>query len=264
MVNVPDFTLKVVDDHKTLFHTRIVVGKPNTPSPSFSAAIENILVNPTWHVPQSIIYNEYLPALEQDPGVLTRMGLVMDRAADGSISIRQPPSERNALGRIKFNFPNRYQVYLHDTPDKKLFAQERRAYSHGCMRVQNPTQFGEVLLSLAQPPELRYSADRLQRMFGSGEQWLNFKKKIPVHVTYMNAYVDDAGKLVVREDLYGYDARVRSALRGEYMAIAERSQKVTPGVIPASASNSARRIQARRQVVQEQPRRGGFFFPWFQ
>jgi murein L,D-transpeptidase YcbB/YkuD len=264
MVNVPDFTLKVVHDHKTVFHTRIVAGKPGTPSPSFSAAIENILVNPSWHVPQSIIYKEYLPALQQDPTVLTRMGLTLKHERDGTISITQPPSERNALGRIKFNFPNKYQVYLHDTPDKRLFAQERRAFSHGCMRVQNPTQFGEVLLSLAEPPELRYSAERLQHMFGSEEHWLNFKRKIPVHLVYLNAYVDDAGKLVIRDDLYGYDARVRSALRGEYMAVAERSQKVTPGA--AQHYNGPVRQAVRDQGYQYQSRGGGGFFgfPWFQ
>ena len=254
MVNVPDFTLKVVRDHTIAFHTRIVVGKPGTPTPVFSDEIENIVVNPTWHVPESIIYGEYLPALQQDPTVLARMGLVMEHNRDGSISIRQPPSERNALGRIKFNFPNRFQVYLHDTPDKKLFALDRRAFSHGCMRVQNPANFGEALAAIAMP-EQNYTADKLTRMFGRGEEWLKFKKFVPVHITYMNAYVDEAGKLVVREDLYGYDGRVRSALRGEYMAMNERSQRVTPG---ASASRRPR-YEQQRQVVQEQPS----FFRWF-
>lgn len=254
MVNVPDFTLKVVRDHKTVFHTRIVVGKPSTPTPSFAAAIENILVNPTWHVPQSIIYNEYLPALREDPTVLARMGLVMERNRDGTISIRQPPGERNALGRLKFNFPNRFQVYLHDTPDKNLFNHERRAYSHGCMRVQNPTQFGEVLTSIAMP-ENKYTAERLRSMFGTGERWLKFSKPIPVYLVYLNAYVDDAGKLVVREDLYGYDQRVQSALRGEYLSVSERSQRVSPTA-----------MRRARQIVQEVPRqpRGFFLFPWFQ
>ena len=253
MVNVPDFSLKTVHNGTTVFKTRIVVGKPATPSPSFSAQIENILVNPTWHVPESIIYGEYLPALAQDPGVLARMGLVVERGADGRIAIRQPPGERNALGRIKFNFPNRFHVYLHDTPDKKLFEHEKRAFSHGCMRVQNPAQFGEVLASIAIPQE-RYTAERLTRMFGGGEQWLKFKAPIPVHLTYMNAYVDEHGKLVVREDLYGYDGRVQAALRGEYIAIAERSQRVTPGATATDARTRGRRI------VQDQQRG---FFPFF-
>ena len=258
IVNVPDFSLKVVHNDSVTYRTRIVVGKPNTPSPSFTAKIESIQVNPTWHVPQSIIYNEYLPALQQDPTVLSRMGLVMERARDGSIAIRQPPGERNALGRIKFNFPNRFQVYLHDTPDKNLFTHDRRAYSHGCMRVQNPTQFGEALAAIALPQE-RYTAQRLASMFGSGEQWLRFKTPVPVYLLYMNAYVDDAGKLVVREDLYGYDGRVRAALRGAALpAIAEKSQVVRP------EQSAGRRGRGDRRVVQDYPQRGGWFPFFFQ
>ncbi|MBN8919519.1 MAG: L,D-transpeptidase family protein [Rhizobiales bacterium] len=259
MVNIPDYTLRVVRNHKVSFHTRIVVGKPNTPSPSFAATIETIQVNPTWHVPQSIIYNEYLPALRQDPTVLARMGLVMEHNRDGSVSIRQPPGERNALGRIKFNFPNRFQVYLHDTPDKNLFNHDRRAYSHGCMRVQNPTMFGEALAAIALPGD-GFTSSRFQSMFGSGERWIKFQNKIPVYLTYMNAYVDEAGKLVVRPDIYGYDGRVQSAIRGQYVQVQERSQRVD-----ASAMRRA------RQIVQEYPRqppqqqqRGFFPFPWFQ
>ena len=259
MVNIPDFSLKVVRANKQIWNTRIVVGKPATPSPSFSAAIENILVNPTWHVPQSIIYGEYLPALQQDPSVLARMGLIMERERDGTISIRQPPGPKNALGRIKFNFPNRFQVYLHDTPDKNLFAHDRRAYSHGCMRVQNPDKFGEVLLSIAMPQE-RYTAERLTGMFGGSEQWLKFKKTIPVYLVYMNAYVNEEDKLVVREDLYGYDGRVQSALRGEYTAIAERSQRVTPGVPVAGGGQGGRRT---REAYQQPQQRGWSFFPFF-
>ena len=258
MVNVPDFTLKLMHNGAATFRTRIVVGKPGTPSPSFATKMENILVNPTWHVPESIIYNEYLPALQQDPTVLSRMGLVVEHTRDGRIAIRQPPGERNALGRIKFNIPNRFQVYLHDTPDKNLFNHDKRAYSHGCMRVQNPLQFGEALLSIAMPQE-HYTADRLQRMFGSGEQWLKFKQHIPVYLMYLNAYVDDAGKLVVREDLYGYDGRVRAALRGEGLpALAEKSQVVRP----VHAAGGGRRYD--RRVVQQQPQRGFFLFPFFQ
>ena len=105
-----------------------------------------ITVNPTWNVPPSIIRNEYLPALARDPGALARIGLQIGHNKDGSIRIFQPPGERNALGRIRFNFPNRFLVYQHDTPDKNLFAHETRAYSHGCMRVQNPDQYAEALL----------------------------------------------------------------------------------------------------------------------
>ena len=117
-----------------------MVGKPHTPTPILTETMKYITVNPTWNVPPSIVYNEYLPALQQDPTVLARMGLKVSQNADGSVHISQPPGERNALGRIRFNFPNRFLVYQHDTPDKQLFAHDKRAYSHGCMRVQDPAQ----------------------------------------------------------------------------------------------------------------------------
>src|SRR5262249_13011191 len=126
----------------------------------------------------------------------------------------------NALGRIRFNFPNKFLVYQHDTPDKHLFAHDKRAYSHGCMRVQDPLKYGEVLLSIATPNE-HYTAERLHRMFGSNEQQINFAMHIPVHTTYQTAYVDDAGKLVVRDDVYGRDSRVLATLKGEERKIAD-------------------------------------------
>ena len=128
-----------------------------------------ITVNPTWNVPPSIINNEYLPALAQDPTVLDRMGLKMERNRDGSVHIYQPPGEANALGRIRFNFPNKFLVYQHDTPDKYLFAQDQRAFSHGCMRVQFPDKYAEVLLNIANPKD-GYTADKIRRMYGTGER----------------------------------------------------------------------------------------------
>jgi L,D-transpeptidase YcbB len=258
VVNVPDFTLSMVRNGKQIFHTRIVVGKPSTPTPIFSDEIETIQVNPTWHVPQSIIYGEYLPALERDPEALRRMGLILSHNADGSISVRQPPGEKNALGRIKFNFPNKFQVYLHDTPQRNLFSHDRRAYSAGCMRVQNPEQFGEHLLSIGLPDE-GYTAQRLTRMYGGNEQWIRLKRFVPVHLVYMNAYVDDAGKLVVRPDVYGYDGRVQSALKGRYQVVNERSQRVNP--------TQVRRDYRPRVAVEQQRQRtqqpGFFLFPFF-
>ena len=149
MVNIPDFTLKVVHDHQEQWHTKIVAGKPQTPTPLLTASMDTILVNPSWHVPQSIIQNELLPRYGRDPNIFTRMGLKVKRRPDGTLTVTQPPGAANALGRIKFNFPNKFQVYLHDTPQKQLFAADKRAFSHGCMRVEDPTKFGEVMLHLA-------------------------------------------------------------------------------------------------------------------
>jgi murein L,D-transpeptidase YcbB/YkuD len=214
MVNIPEYMLKVVNSGSVVWRTRVVVGKPSMPTPMLSETMKYITVNPTWNVPPSIVQNEYLPALQQDPTALERIGLKVDYNRDGTVHIYQPPGDRNALGRIRFNFPNKFLVYQHDTPDKNLFAHEKRAYSHGCMRVQDPVKYAQVLLSIELPHE-GYTEERIHRMFGSGERDISFPKPLPVHLTYQTASVDDAGKLVIREDIYNRDARLLAQLRGE-------------------------------------------------
>jgi murein L,D-transpeptidase YcbB/YkuD len=155
-----------------------------------------------------------MPALAQDPNALARVGLHVGRNADGSIRIFQPPGERNALGRIRFNFPNRFLVYQHDTPQKYLFDKATRAYSHGCMRVQNPDQYAEVLLGISQPDE-HYTAKRIKAMYGAGERNITLKTPIPVYITYQTAFVDKAGKLETRQDIYGLDKTITTLLHEE-------------------------------------------------
>jgi murein L,D-transpeptidase YcbB/YkuD len=197
-----------------------VVGQPGKPTPLLSAEMKFITVNPTWNVPQSIIQNEYLPALQQDPQAMDRIGLKVEQNPDGTVRIWQPPGDRNALGRIRFNFPNKFLVYQHDTPDKYLFAHAKRAYSHGCMRVENPLKYGEVVLGLALPHE-HYTADRLQKMFGGSEININFPTGIPDHLTYQTAFVDDDGSLQIRDDVYGRDAKLLSILKGSERKVAD-------------------------------------------
>jgi murein L,D-transpeptidase YcbB/YkuD len=220
IVNLPDFTLRVMSGGKQVWTTRIVIGKPEMPTPIMTADMKYITVNPTWNVPPSIVNHEYLPALAQDPTVLQRMGLRVDRNADGSIHIWQPPGERNALGRIRFNFPNKFLVYQHDTPDKYMFANDKRAYSHGCMRVQDPVHYAEVLLSLVRPSD-GYTEDRIRKMFGSAEVDIQFPNFIPVNLTYQTAFVDDAGKLQIRDDVYGRDRALIAILKGSDRKMAD-------------------------------------------
>ena len=129
--------------------------------------------------------------------------------------ISQPPGEGNALGRIRFNFPNRFLVYQHDTPDKHMFAHDVRAYSHGCMRVQDPAKYAEVLFNIARPSE-HWTAERVKSMFGTGEQDIQLQPTpIWVHLTYQTAFVDDAGKLQIRRDVYNLDSRTLAAIKSE-------------------------------------------------
>jgi murein L,D-transpeptidase YcbB/YkuD len=213
ILNIPDYTLKVMQNGAQVWTTKVVTGQPGIhATPLLTETMKFITVNPTWNVPPSIIYNEYLPALQQDPTVLQRMGLKLDRAPDGSIHISQPPGEANALGRIRFNFPNKFLVYQHDTPDKNLFAKEERAFSHGCMRVQNPDQYAATLLGITAPSE-HYTPEKIRGMYGHSEIDIKFPTPIPVNITYQTAFVDDAGKLQLRKDVYGRDAIMLAILR---------------------------------------------------
>ncbi len=220
MVNLPDFTLRVMRDGKQVWKTKIVDGKPDTPSPITTAEMKYITVNPTWNVPPSIVAKEYLPLLQQDPTILARMGLNVSRNPDGTAHISQPPGDNNALGRLRFNFPNKFLVYQHDSNEKYLFAEQMRARSHGCMRVQDPVKYAEVLLSLVRPGE-GYTQDRIRKMFGNNETDIQFPTFIPVHLTYQTAFVDDDGKLQFRDDVYGRDKALLAILKSDERKVAD-------------------------------------------
>jgi murein L,D-transpeptidase YcbB/YkuD len=254
LVNLPDFTLKVMHGGAQAWTTRIVIGKPGTATPLLSETMKYITVNPTWHVPQSIVQNEYLPALAEDPTVLERMGLRVSYNG-GQVEISQPPGDGNALGRLRFNFPNRFSVYHHDTPDKHLFAQEFRAYSHGCMRVQDPAKYAEVLLNIARPHD-HWTAERIKRMFGGAEQDLQLQPTpIWVHLTYQTAFVDGGGKLQTRRDLYNLDGRTLAAIKGGRGIVEpehKRGQEIASGT---GTKKSARPVRpaAAPSVLTELP-----------
>ena len=216
ILNIPDFTLKVMQNGAQVWSTKVVTGKPGIhATPLLTETMKYITVNPTWNVPPSIVYGEYLPALQQDPTVLQRMGLHVEQERDGSIHISQPPGAANALGRIRFNFPNKFLVYQHDTPDKYLFDKSVRAYSHGCMRVQYPDQYASILLNITEPNE-HWTPEKIRSMYGTNEIDLKFPTPIPVNITYQTAFVDDAGKLQFRKDLYGRDATMIAMLKAPH------------------------------------------------
>ena len=220
-LNIPDYFVRVFNNGQKVWQTRTVVGKPGHETPLLTETMKFITVNPTWNVPQSIIYNELLPIYEtSDPQIFERQGLKMERNPDGTIRVFQPPSERNALGQIRFNFPNKFLVYQHDTPEKGYFNHDKRAYSHGCQRVQDPLKYAEVLLSYASP-KANYTAEGIKRMLGGEEKQLDFANQIPVHLMYQTAFVDEAGKLQFREDIYGLDTKLMSILKGNERQVAD-------------------------------------------
>ena len=203
MVNVPEFTARLYRDNQMILSVRVITGKPDKPTPLFSNKIQQIVVNPSWNVPQSIIRKEMLPHLD----ALRAQGYEI-RTVHGRLHIRQPPGERNALGRIKFLFPNDYAVYMHDTPTRRLFASSRRAFSHGCVRVDQPFKLAEDLLQ----PQNGWDEERIRQMIGKHERWVKLPRPVPIHIVYFTAVVDETGQLRQFDDIYGYDRKVRETL----------------------------------------------------
>jgi murein L,D-transpeptidase YcbB/YkuD len=207
LVNVPEYRLRLVDQGQTVHQARVIVGKAETPTPLFSDEMEHVIVNPSWTVPPSIMKKEFLPALAMDPWYAARMGYRVIRRG-GQIALQQPPGERNALGFVKFIFPNNHSVYLHDTPNRRLFSAGRRAFSHGCVRVDQPFRLAEEILQREGP----WSEERLRRLVGKGERYIRVKQRLPVHIAYFTLMVDEKGELRTFDDLYGFHRKVKSAL----------------------------------------------------
>ena len=221
LVNIPEFRVTVVSDGKPTYSTRVVVGKPTNQTPVFSDEIEYVVVNPYWNVPASIATNEIVPHILANPGYLASQnmealsgGKVINASAVdwsqvdpsnlSSLRFRQRPGVGNALGTIKFLFPNANDVYLHDTPSKYLFSRSYRAFSHGCVRVQNPMDFANALLVA----ENNLNATTLEAMFGDSERWVRLKHHIPIHLAYFTLRVDQDGNIRSFGDVYGQNKRL--------------------------------------------------------
>ncbi|TLP42813.1 peptidoglycan-binding protein [Cohaesibacter sp. CAU 1516] len=227
MVNIPTFHVQVVEQDKTIHETRVVVGKSQHKTPIFSDQMEYLVVNPYWNVPRSIASNELLPKIKSDPSaffsktnyqvlasvkgrtqIIDPSKLDWEKVDATQVRLRQMPGTRNALGNIKFMFPNQHAVYLHDTPSRSLFNRDYRAFSHGCVRVHEPMEFAEVILSRTKG----WNAARVKKMIGGNERRVNLANKIPVHLAYFTTWMSDDGVLQVRSDIYGHNERTKKAL----------------------------------------------------
>lgn len=225
-VNLPDFTAKIIDHGKVTFETRSVIGKnvPDQHTPEFSDVMSHMVVNPSWGVPRSIIVNEYLPLLQRNPNAVSHLqvidgrGRVVPRGAVNfagysartfPFGLRQPPSDGNALGKVKFMFPNKYNIYLHDTPAKNLFSHDVRAYSHGCIRLADPFDFAYALLSMqSEDPQ----GDFARHLNTGRETTVKLEQELPIHLVYFTAYPGAKGQMTYRRDIYGRDAKLFQAL----------------------------------------------------
>lgn len=227
-VNLTDFHAEILDDDKLTFSTRSVVGHQDYDrrTPEFSDVMDHMVINPSWYVPRSIIVGEYLPLLRSNPGAVGHLEIIDSRgrvvsrgngfsqysAASFPFSMRQPPGPRNALGSVKFMFPNKYNIYLHDTPSQHLFVREVRTYSHGCVRLDDPHDFAYALLAKQESDPVGY----FQRILNSrAETRVDLKEPVPVHLIYRTAFTRAKGQVNYRKDVYGRDAKIWNALRAE-------------------------------------------------
>ena len=234
LVNLTDFTAKIIDNGLVTFQTRSVVGadEDNRRSPEFSDVMEHLVINPTWYVPRSITVNEYLPELQIDP--TAHSYLTLFSADDGAtipreevdftlfdedtfpLEKKQIGSKSNALGLVKFMFPNRHNIYLHDTPHKTLFMKEQRTFSHGCIRLQKPFEFAYALLALqSEDPFLEF-----QSALETGQEiTVALVQPVPIHIIYRTAVSTGEGRMGYRRDIYGRDALIFTALSEAGVAI---------------------------------------------
>ena len=228
-VNIADFTAKIIDNDRVTFETRSVVGARDEDrvTPEFSDVMEFMVINPSWYVPRSIITKEYLPQLQENRYAVNHLiltdasGQQVNRSnvnfanyteSTFPFSMREPPSQGNALGLVKFMFPNRYNIYLHDTPAKNLFGRSVRAYSHGCVRLADPFDFAYTLLERQTSNPQAYFHSVLE----TGEETrVDIADPVPVHIDYRTAFTDPDGPMQYRADIYGRDVRIWNALARE-------------------------------------------------
>jgi murein L,D-transpeptidase YcbB/YkuD len=227
LVNQPNFQAYFEKNGERVWESRVVIGLPSNQTAEFNDSMSHIIVNPTWHVPKSIAVEEYLPMIQDDPDFLldNDMRLVVrgtDTVIDSTLinmkaftadnfpfAIKQNPSNINALGLVKFMFPNKFSIYMHDTPMKDLFFKDERTFSHGCIRLQEPFEFAYSLLrDQLVDPELRFQ-EILEK---NNETQVNLDYEIPVKIIYRTAFFDKYGQVQFRSDVYGRDALVFMAL----------------------------------------------------
>jgi len=209
LVNIPEFRLRVFEKGKIAMQMNVIVGSSANNTVIFNGNLQYIVFSPYWNVPESIVRNEILPAIRRNPGYIAKHNMEITNANGKLPQVRQKPGANNALGRVKFLFPNNFSIYLHDTPNRNLFTQTNRGLSHGCIRIAEPKKFAEYLLR-DQPKYTSTTIDSL--MYLEKEKWVTLKKKIPVFLVYFTAWVDQSGELHFRRDIYQHDQKMAQKL----------------------------------------------------
>ena len=217
VVNIPEFVMHVYEGKQKVFDIIVVVGKEGHNTMMFNGDLNQVVFSPYWNVPSSIVKNELMPAMEKNSNYLARQNMEITGNEGGLPVIRQKPGGKNALGKVKFLFPNSFNIYFHDTPSKSLFEKDKRAYSHGCIRLKEPVKLAEYVLR--NQPE--WTPEKISAAMDKGEQrFVKVKDPIPVVITYYTAWVDENSQLNFRDDIYGHDGKLAGKMFGASKAIA--------------------------------------------
>jgi murein L,D-transpeptidase YcbB/YkuD len=209
LVNIPEFMLHVWEDDRKAFDMPVIVGKEGHNTTMFYGDLNEIVFSPYWNLPPGIIRREVLPAMEKNKNYLEENQMEITGERNGLPVIRQLPGEKNALGKVKFLFPNSFNIYFHDTPAKDLFNRDKRAYSHGCIRLSDPVKLAQYLLQ----DRPGWDSAHIDSAMNAGkEKYVELKQKVPVIITYLTAWVDETGALQLREDIYGHDDKLAAKL----------------------------------------------------
>ncbi|MBC7845149.1 MAG: L,D-transpeptidase family protein [Flavobacterium sp.] len=227
LVNIPEYKLHVIEDNKLVWTTNVVVGKDVKQTTIFKGNISRIMLNPYWNIPNSIIKNEIIPDIKKNPNYLADNNMEVlsgDKVVNPStidwykyegdvpFIIRQKPGGENALGKMKFLFPNNYNIYLHDTPSKGLFSASKRAFSHGCIRVENPNKLLMYLLR----KDIKWNQERVDEILKTDKEYgIPIKPTVPVYIVYFTSWVDNKGQLNFRNDIYNLDQQLSNEIFGE-------------------------------------------------
>lgn len=256
-VNIPSFQAVLTKNGVPVLEERVVVGKPEMQTPIFSKDLRTVVLHPRWRVPETIMLREFLPSLmagrslESRGFLLRRNGKTVNSArvnwqkADlRAYEVYQESGDDNALGQVKFLFPNKHSVYLHDTPSKGLFEANVRAFSHGCVRLRNPMKLAQVLLQ----DDKGWDGATVKTLMDEGpfDNAVPLDKRLPVHMTYFTAWADDSGRVRVTPDIYGHEKRITAALEGRWKDIDKGKDHLAPVDMAEIKRLMPARVAARR------------------
>ena len=208
-VNIPEYMLSAYEGNSKAFDMEVIVGKEGANTMMFSGNLNQIVFSPYWNIPPSIVKEEIVPAMKTDPNYLKKHHMEIVSKGDSIPVIRQVPGPENSLGKVKFLFPNSYEIFLHDTPAKNLFEKDKRAFSHGCIRLADAQKMAAYLLQ----NDKSWTPEKIQKAMNSGkEQFVKLDRPVPVLITYFTAWIDDQGLLNFRDDVYQHDDAMEQRL----------------------------------------------------